>query len=421
MSGPKAGRMIGITHDEDGNPIVEMPKILKVGIGLSKGKAITAWMNRDSKKPWSILVGYNEQNRKRHDCESKEAAIAKFEELYESAPMCSYPRKLPYFLFTVGTTAADGSQIFKPDWDAIEAHGPTPKSIEVVFMSDDPISGPGTGYRMWSATELKCKGDGIDALRVLSMAETPEEKALAAKAKADGEKYFPIVNGCWTRGCKYALPVLDSKGNPKKQCSGHMDIVFQLPVMFKIGGVSYLHTTSDRTARNVSGTLEVIKKMNKGRVSWIPMTMTVVPFKTNVGGKPGQAFMIVLQPTSEETKKLLSQFRTNMTQLGSPVADNRQIQAPDQGVVEPEILDSDEDDDLPISAENMEAEFGGVDDAPVVETVQSKTEDKTGELAAKLQARAAGAATSEATALPTKAAIPPPDSPAPEKKKGPLF
>ena len=161
---PHNGVLVGITHTSDGSAIIRQPRVLKVGIGLPKGKAINVYITKS--REWAIATGYNKENGSMKYFKTRAEAEAAFPALYEAAAICPYPRKIAYFTFTANT-AGDG--VFLPDWDAIEAHGPTPTQIPVVFTSDNPYGGPGTGYRMYSTTEVKCKGDGVNALRVLSM------------------------------------------------------------------------------------------------------------------------------------------------------------------------------------------------------------------------------------------------------------
>jgi hypothetical protein len=85
----------------------------------------------------------------------------------------------------------DGREMLEPDFGAIEAHGPTPTEIDVVFLDDNPFAG---AYQMWSATELLCTGDGVTARRVFKLAANDAEKALAEQIREQSkgrEKYFP--------------------------------------------------------------------------------------------------------------------------------------------------------------------------------------------------------------------------------------
>lgn len=411
---PHNGVLVGITHGPDGSAIIRQPRVLKVGIGLSKGKAINVWINKTG--GWSVYVGYNKDSGKLHQFKTMEEARKAFGELYDAAPMCPYPRKIPYFTFTQNT-AGDGT--FLPAWEAIEAHGPTPTVIPIVFTSDAPHAGPGTGYRMYSATELKCKGDGVNGLRVLSMAETDEEKELAAKAKAAGDKFFIIDQGCWTMACKYAKPIIDAKGNEKRQCTPHMDLVFQAVKSVRLGNTSYYHTTGIASIGNIFSSLNDIQAITGGRLVGIPMLLTVKQFKTNHNGKAGSAYMVLVEPTMEASKKLIEDLMKRP--FGA-----KQLEA-GGALIEGDVMDAEGDDEeeSPLGAEAIHAEF--VDDAEPVaqaETVQAKTEDKTAELAEKLKKQTAKVdpdpqaqqnVTNQAVATPAET------EQQAKPKKGPLF
>ena len=418
MSSPFTGRphngvLVGITHTPEGGAIIRQPRVLKVGIGLPKGKAINVWIHKNGQ--WAIATGYNKENGKVEYFKTRAEAEAKFSALYEAAPICPYPRKIAYFTFTANT-AGDG--VFLPDWDAIEAHGSTPTQIPIVFTSDNPYGGPGTGYRMYSATEVKCKGDGVNALRVLSMAETDEEKQLATKAKEAGERFFPIENGCWTLGCKYAKPLVTQRNGKtveQRQCTPHMDLVFQPVKAVRLGNTAYYHTTGVASISNVFSSLNDIMAITQGRLVGIPMLLTVKKFATNHNGQAGTAYMVLVEPTMEAGKKLIEEA------LKRPFG-VKQLQAGPGLIEDVTPIESDDDEeDTPLGAEAIHAEF--VDDAPaetVAETVQTKTEDKTAELASRLEAEKLKAK-QEAAKVEPQAAPPQPAPPQPEKKKGSLF
>lgn len=399
---PHAGVLVGITHTPDGGAIIRQPRVLKVGIGLPKGKACNVWIHRDGQ--WAIRVGHD-KDAKTHTFKTMAEARAAFDGLFDKAPVCPYPRKTPYFTFTQ-STGEDGA--FFPAWEAIEAHGPAPAVIPIVFTSDNPYGGPGTGYRMYSATELKCKGDGVNALRVLSLAESEEEKALAAEAKAAGDKYFSIVDGCWTRGCKYAKPIIDARGNEKRQCTPHMDLVFQAVKSVRLGNTAYYHTTGVASISNIFSSLNDIQAISNGRLVGIPMLLTVKKFNTNHNGKAGNAYMVLVEPTQEAATKLIADlmkrpFGTKQLESGS-------------ALIEGDItLETDDDEEeSPLGAEAIHAEFVDEGEPEPAPTVASKTEDKTAELTERLRKKAEEAKVEQAP--PTAAPAP---SPAP--KKGPLF
>jgi hypothetical protein len=413
------GILYGITHDAaTKQPLIREPRILKVGIGLSKGRACDVWIHRDGK--WKVRVGYKKGSESKvFTCDSAAQARKVYDEQYPGAPVCPYPRKSPFFIFTQGITDANGLQVFTPDWDAIQAHGATPTAIDIVFTNDNPFDG---NYQMWSTSELKCKGDGVDAMRVLSMATSIEEKQAATESKEAAEKFFPIIKGCWTCGCPYSQPTVEGGKERPSPCKPGANLVFQLAKDVRLGATAYYHTTGLSSIANIFSSLQTIKMLSGGRLAGIPIRMSVMPKKTMHNGQPGLAYAVVLQPHPEAGRRLISALMGSVFGDGT---EKRQIASPlvaDETPVEAE----DDTEDEPITADNMTAEFYpeeseddydeyGVDGKP---PEQAKTEDKTKALADKLEAQRAKAEAErkapaqQATGQEThQAASPPTDQP----------
>lgn len=279
--------MIGLTHTPDARPIIREAKVLKVGIGYPRGKAADVFVDNDG--AWNIRVGKYGADKKLHfetvakfptrDKEhnvitgARAKAEAAFRRAWKEADVCTYPRKVAYFQFTRPIMSDDGVEVYVPDFDAIEAHsfrerpGP-PTEIDIMFLDDAPFSG---SYQMWSASELKCSGDGENALRVLSMATTPEEKALASEAQAHGNKHFPVIGGCWTYNCPYSTA----------PCKPGASIKFQLVSSIRVGGTAFFHTSSFRSIIQIFSAIERIKDLTGGRIAGIPLKMVVRSHVTN--------------------------------------------------------------------------------------------------------------------------------------------
>ena len=140
--------------------------------------ASAVYIDMDGK--WVIKTGSG-SGTSRERFETKEQAQKRYRELKSTAPERKYPERLPYFTFSRQSISGE----YEPDFDVIEAHGSLPTEIEIAFIWDNPFK---KRYQLWTAVEKKCEGDGIDALRINSMAVTAEEKALAAQAERKGEK-----------------------------------------------------------------------------------------------------------------------------------------------------------------------------------------------------------------------------------------
>jgi hypothetical protein len=357
---PIPGVMFGLTHDLDGAVILREPKILKVGIGLPRGRALNCWIHNDGR--WYFRRGVKGSDGKlkfetpiKEGLKTRAEAERYYRDNYASAEICSYPRKLSFFTFTRPVIGEDGAEVFEPDFEAIEAHGPMPTEIDIVFLDDNPFSG---AYQMWSTSELRCKGDGCNAMRVLSMASTPEEKALAQEAKERGEKYFPIINGCWTNGCVYSKESVDSRGRPQPApCGPGADLKFQLARNIRVGGTAYFHTGGIRSITQTHSSIERIRTLTSGRLAGIPLKMVLRPYRTKHNGQAATQYGVSLEFRAEDVeslrKNLIEQafkFRSLAEPATAPQRQHsRMLEAPTEPVTEEE--------ESPISAQAMVDEF----------------------------------------------------------------
>lgn len=402
---PIPGVLFGITHDADGSVILREPKILKVGIGLPKGRGLNVWIHNDGR--WYFRMAQRGPDGKIAfktvgNVKTRQEAQQFYAENYAKAEVVNYPRKLGFFTFTRPTLQEDGTELFEPDWTAIETHGVMPTEIDVVFLDDNPFSG---AYQMWSASELKCKGDGVNALRVLSMAATSEEKSLAEQAKREGDRYFPIVDGCWTRGCPYSKETVDERGRTlPSACHPGGDLKFQLAQNIRVGGTAFFHTSGMRSISHIFSSLERIKTLTGGRLVGIPLKMVLRPYKTKHNGQPATQYGVSLEFRAEDIeslrKNLIEQaFKFRQMAAVTPSSPRRLLEASSEPAFE-------EDEDSPVSAQAMTDEFypdgaaeehADVPQSPATPSGPSTsaaqaTAQKTAELAEKLATQRRGKA-----------------------------
>lgn len=289
-------KMYGVLHTPDGAPIVREPRTVKVGIGLAKGKDIHVYI--DAQRKWCVRAG-KDTARFEDKLEAKKEYRAK----KATAPERKYPQRLPYFTFSHVST--DGT--FEPDFEAIEQHGPIPTEIDIVFVKDDSFD---ASYQMWTSTELKCEGDGITASRINTLASTKEEKALAQLSQGNGEKYFPIVNGCWTKGCQYAKPTTQNGKEASSLCKPHGRLVFQLLNNPRLGGTAYFDTTGFRSISQIFSCLQTFKSVtgkgvaDAGFVAGIPLKMVLRPYKVVHNGQSGTQYGVSLEFRAESALAL---------------------------------------------------------------------------------------------------------------------
>lgn len=358
---PLKNRLIGITHSREGVKIIREPKVLKVGIGLPRGKAADVFVDPDGK--WNIRMGKKGADGKIKwetvaKLDTREEAESAFRKAWKLADVVNYPRKIAYFQFTRPVMGEDGSEIYVPDFQAIETHSfpqngrvGTPTEIDVVFLDDEPFSG---SYAMWSASELRCQGDGVTALRSVAMYDdekkVPEDLREAWKAaKLAGERTFPIVEGCWTCNCPFSK---EQSGKPSP-CKPSGDLKFQLSRNIRVGGTAFFHTSGYRSIVQIFSAVERIKELTGGRIAGIPLKMVLRSHVTNHNGQKAVQQNVSLEFRTEDMdslrKNLIEQAWKFRAAAGLP-APTRMIES---GPADAEVFG----DDSPMTAEAMANEF----------------------------------------------------------------
>ena len=401
MMKPNLKVMYGLTHDLDGAPIVRVPKVVKVQIGQPKGPDVAVYIAMDG--TWRVLYNNSKSvseggKLRAYSGKDRAQAEAIYRDLIASAtegsapklikgPRCEnrkFPSKLPYFTFS----KQNGDGTYEPDWDAIEAHGHCPTEIEIVFVDNAPFQAQ---YQMWSASELLCTGDGINAERNAAKLPAGHEKAAAAALKAH-QKMFPIVNGCHACGCAYGQPT-EKNGKPvAPACKPHGMLQFQLVSSLRLGGTAQFDTTSFRSVSQIFSCLQQFLAFtgngdaNRGWLAGIPLLMCLRKFKHSMGN----AYAVSLEFRAESVTAL----RTKIIEAGSSfraaidmvppapaaaVPPSRQITA--GGAMEARQMADEFNDDLP-EDDNTSPKLGDM---------AAATATREGALAAKLAAAKAAA------------------------------
>lgn len=393
-------KLYGVTHDKQtGESIVRVPRLLKIGIGVSRGPGIHTWIQWDEKreklqwvfrcyaatkqgdKPsWFISKTRVEMLDKNGESNRTQAEDV-YRQLSKQVAECKYPQKLAYFTFT-HPIIVDKAELFEPDFEAIEKHGPTPTSVDIVLMEDDPLRAE---YAMWSTSELKCHGDGRNALRVLSMADKETAK------QYEGERFFPITT-CACGGCEYFA----SKDGKPAPCKPSADLSFHLLNDIRIGGTAYFHTSGYRSISYLFSSLEQLRQLTGGRLRGVPVRMSLRAYKTKHDGQVATQYGVWLEFRAENVaalRKNLIQAAMEFRQL-APAP--KQIEAPATNGAE------DEQEEVRHSPQAMTAEFypeaadEGPDEQEPEETIKVATEAKgevlKEELAQALKAPSATAA-----------------------------
>jgi len=396
------GKLFGITHDPDtGDAQIRVPRAVKISIGKPQGKALHVYLakNAQGEIRWYLEMGFGKELTHQNFATKEECRKAYFD-AKKSAPDRRAPEKLDYFTFMKASSVADGT--LEPDFDAIEKHGIKPRAIDIVFTDDAPFT---AFYEMYSKSALNCRGDGINAERSIEWAQSADEKKAAAEAKAAGKKTFPIINGCWTRGCPFAKPTTNAKGYEVRQCAPHGRLALQLVSDIRLGSRAQYDTTGIRTVSQLFSSLVELATFTgggnseAGYVRGIPLKMTLQPFKTNHNGQPGKAYAVSLEFRAESLAGLqqkLLEFSQNFS------AQPKQIAPPARQIAAPLELDCDDVELEDVTVEEVAAmtaefavgEFDDLDADPEMQappTMETATEDKTAALKETMQAQVAQA------------------------------
>jgi len=354
-------KLYGLTHDAvNKRPMVRQVRMLKVGIGFPKGAAIHAYINASG--AWVIEEGVGAKTTrstfktmaeaKAHYAKQRQMMVSDIKTVTErnknrprdqkdrSQYERAYPSKFPYFTFL--RTGMDGD--FVHDFEAIERHGSMPTEIEIVFLTDTPLE---QAMEWWTAAEKKCEGNGIDARRRVDLASTDEEKKLADAARKAGGQYFPIIEGCHMRGCKY------SRGE-KPFCKPHSRLMFQLAYNPTLGGTAVFDTTGWRSGGNMFSCLHQIRSITGrgdadiGTVAGIPLQMVLRPYRTSHNGQPSTQYGISIQLRASDAQSLVRNVIAKADEFRMLTGAPMLLEAADElGEVIPETIE----------AKAMEAEF----------------------------------------------------------------
>lgn len=265
-------KLFGLTHKEDGAPIVRQVTTCKVGIGLPQGKDIHVYIDAAGK--WVVKVGKDERIASATRQEARHIYLEKV----KTAPDRKAPGKIQYFTFT--RISADGN--YQPDWDMIEMHGPLPVEVPIIFFRNEPLDAE---YAYFTAREKKCWGDGKNATRIVTLYTDKDQQAAAERAKETGEGYYKIEEGCWTMGCPFAKPSSEDNKHYPAPCKPHGRLFFQFLKAPTLGATAYFDTTSRRSISQLFSCLQDFREftgrgdVDQGYVTGIPLWLTVRPFR----------------------------------------------------------------------------------------------------------------------------------------------
>jgi hypothetical protein len=385
----KPNVIFGGTHQLDGTPIIREPRVLKVGIGIPRGKALRAYIDpnpKDPEKAWVVAVGSHNGAKFEETLfwlPDQKTAEACWKANYSKAVDCAYPRKLKYFTFSKPVITDKGGEAYETDFDAIAAHGPVPTRISIMFFNPDALN---QNMQMWSATQMLCRGDGMNAMRSVSIGNQQDPEF--NKAKAGGEKFFKIIGGCGRHNeCQYAQP--DKKG--VTACKPMTGLSFQLQDKLRIGSSVYFSSTGWETMKDMFSSFtpvsSALKSVGKD-IGFLTGDLVIRPYITKEPntGKATTQYAVHIEWGPEAAERLAEAIRERNTKhLRVSGARTLQIAAPaDITDVEEDI---DEEDASPVGAAATHAEFGGYEEG---EGAQSFTSSQAEKESSRTQDKLAG-------------------------------
>jgi hypothetical protein len=243
--------IIGVTHDQDGRVVQRLSVSTKVSIGLPP--------NRD----------------------------------------CNHPTKLDHFVFLRKKKSANRIG-WEADPDLTEHYGEECRELHIMLIDDDIENVLPSSYAWWTATERKCWGDGMSAMRRTS-------------EKPGGEPWTACGSGC---------PELLSG-----QCKPGGDLRFVLADFPRLGSVCRIHTCSYRSIRQIHSALQEIQTFTGGRLAGITAKLTVRPEEDTYFDrkekrkKTSSIWALSLEVQGDDMRKLIS----NLTENARLFAETRKL------------------------------------------------------------------------------------------------
>lgn len=415
---PRRNTIYGLTHHQDGEPIIRLPRSMKVSIGIPAGKAAHAFCTKND------LIGIV-MGEKKASFKTIPEAKAFWENEYPNAPDSKFPRRLEYFTFRQLNRAGD----LEPAWEAILRHGHQPTTIDIRFITTEPFD---SAIEWWGGGRRKCWGDGQNALRLIEFPTAQGHKELAAEAKAHGDKWFPIVGACRNGGCPLGAKSVNNGREYPAQCKNHGRLGFLLEHLPSIGAQAEINTTGYRSVSQIFSSLHTIKMIVQGMglsIVGIPLQLSVAPYTIDVNGKPTEQYAIRVVMSADSLQGLKNRLITASADFhnkqplqitaAEPVIDvsNLPEMTEDEGEAfqaefVPEAMEPDEDD-------------FGESEQPRTSQQEAKesTEAKTAGLADRLAERKLTAPVEQALsgAPPEPPAVTNQQGPKPPRKTTPTF
>ena len=267
--------ILGLTHDENGTALQQLPVTIKVAIGEGP----------------------------------------------EPGKENSHPRRLDHFVFKRKTLQGQ-DVVWVPAADIAQAHGEKPTELGIIFLNDEPREVFRTEYALWTTAVCKCHGELVQIangggpryeMRATRRTQKhPEGEAWPGSYKyIDGPKKGQPVEACGD-GC----PDLE-----RGECRPSGDLYFILEKFPTFGAICRLHTSSYRSIRNLSNGLMQIRRLNGGRLTGIKAILKASPERVSYSDRDGTrhtsvAYILSLEIGGRDLRTLVANMTEPVRLLG---------------------------------------------------------------------------------------------------------
>jgi Recombination directionality factor-like len=267
--------ILGLTHDENGTALEQLPVTIKVAIGEGP----------------------------------------------EPGKENSHPRRLDHFVFKRKTLQGQ-DVVWVPASDIAQAHGEKPTELGIIFLNDEPREVFRTEYALWTTSVCKCHGElvqiangGGPRYEMRATRRTPkhpEGEAWPGSYKyIDGPKKGQPVEECGD-GC----PDLE-----RGECRPSGDLYFILEKFPTFGAICRLHTSSYRSIRNLSNGLMQIRRLNGGGLTGIKAVLKASPERISYSDRDrtrhtSVAYILSLEIGGRDLRTLVANMTEPVRLLG---------------------------------------------------------------------------------------------------------
>jgi hypothetical protein len=260
---------------------------------------------------------------------------------------CNHPTKLDHFVFLRKKKTANRVE-WEVDPDLTAHYGKQCRELRIILIDDDIENVFPSSYAWWTATERKCWGDGVSAIR-----RTAE--------KLGGQPWPQCGNGCAELAAG--------------QCKPSGDLRFVLADFPRLGSVCRIHTCSYRSIRQIHSALQEIQTFTGGRLAGITGKLVVRPEEVayfdrkEKRKRTASIWALSLEVEGNDMRKLIA----NLTENARLFAETRKLLGSGGKVLE--VVEDEQEQAPEVAAEFYPASVNG--SAPAEGNEASSPQDTT--------------------------------------------